>query len=227
MPATPRRSPEPQERQRDPERTRKLILEAATVEFGAHGYAGARIGGIAARAGVNVQLISYYFGGKAGLHRAVSEQWQLRQREIVPPDTPWPEQLRRYAMEALNNPEGVRLLAWNGLQYAGRNADSGDDPDPASRAVSLTDGVAGLRALQVDGRLSAEIDPACLLVMLMASAMATVTLPHVIEGVCGVDPASPEFVEHFADQVAVLGRLIGLDRSHPITSQCDEGQLVD
>jgi hypothetical protein len=49
-----------------------------------------------------------------------------------------------------------------------------------------------------------------LLVLLMAAAMATTTLPHVIEGVCGTDPRSPEFVEHFADQVAVLARLIGL-----------------
>ena len=45
----------------------------------------------------------------------------------------------------------------------------------------------------------------------MAAAMATTTLPHVIEGVCGADPKSSEFVEHFADQVAVLARLIGLE----------------
>jgi hypothetical protein len=55
------------------------------------------------------------------------------------------------------------------------------------------------------------VDPACLLVLLLAAAMATTTLPHVIEGVCGTDPRSPELVEHFADQVAVLARLIGLE----------------
>jgi TetR/AcrR family transcriptional regulator len=59
-------------------------------------------------------------------------------------------------------------------------------------------------------QLPAEADPACLLVMLMAAAMATTTLPHVIEGVYGIDPRSPELVEHFADQVGVLARLIGL-----------------
>jgi hypothetical protein len=68
-----------------------------------------------------------------------------------------------------------------------------------------------LRTLQQAGRLPAELDPACLLVMLMAAAMATTTLPHVIEGVCGTDPRSPEFVEHFADQIAVLARHIGLE----------------
>ncbi|MGW3998254.1 TetR family transcriptional regulator, partial [Amycolatopsis sp. NPDC004772] len=75
----PRRSPKPQERQRDPERTRRLILEAAAAEFAAKGYAGARIAAIAARAGVNQQLISYYFDGKEGLYRAMSEGWGQRQ----------------------------------------------------------------------------------------------------------------------------------------------------
>jgi AcrR family transcriptional regulator len=201
--STPRRSPQPQERQRDPERTRQRILDAATAEFGAHGYAGARIRAIAARAGVNQQLVSYYFDGKEGLYEAMSQQWQQRQRELAPPGTPMPELLRRYALEVLRNPEGVRVLAWSGLQY------TGPDDDP-SRTRFLAESVDELRALQQVGRLPAEVDPACLLVMLMAAAMATTTLPHVIEGVCGADARSPEFVEHFADQMAVLARLIGL-----------------
>jgi TetR/AcrR family transcriptional regulator len=206
-PSRPRRSPKPQERRRDPERTRKLILDAASAEFGAHGYAGARISAIASRAGVNQQLISYYFDGKEGLYQAMSQQWQQRQRELVPPGTALPEQLRRHALEALHNPEGVRLLAWSGLQYIGPD----DDPDHTSRAHLLAESVAELRALQEAGRLPAEVDPACLLVMLMAAAMATTTLPHVIEGVCGTDPRSPQLIERFADQVALLARLIGLE----------------
>src|SRR6266508_4956748 len=71
-----RRSPAPDERKRDPERTRERILEAALTEFGEHGFAGARISAIAERAGVNQQLISYYFDGKAGLYRALSERWR-------------------------------------------------------------------------------------------------------------------------------------------------------
>lgn len=71
--------------------------------------------------------------------------------------------------------------------------------------------MAELRALQESGRLPAEVDPACLLVMLMAAAMATTTLPQVIESVCDADPGSPEFIEHFADQVAAVARHLGLD----------------
>jgi TetR/AcrR family transcriptional regulator len=200
----PRRSP--QQRQRDPERTRKLILEAAAAEFGAHGYAGARVSSIAARAGVNVQLISYYFDGKEGLYQAMSEQWRERQRELSAPGTSMPEQLRRYAMEVMVNPDGPRLFAWSGLEYTGPS----HDPDHAPRAQLLADSVEQVRAAQEAGKLPAELDPACLLVMLMAAAMATTTLPHVIEGLCGVDPRSPEFVEHYADQVALLAQHIGL-----------------
>lgn len=206
-PSNPRRSPKPQERQRDPERTRKLIVDAALAEFGAHGYAGARISAIAARAGVNQQLISYYFDGKEGLYQAISQLWQQRRRELAPPGTPLPEQLRRYALEALTNPDWVRLLAWSGLEYAGPDT----DPDHAARAMMMQDSVEELRALQAAGRLPAEMDPCCLLVMLMAAAMAPTTLPHVIDGVCGSDPSSPEFIGHFAEQVAILARQIGLE----------------
>ncbi|QFY12512.1 TetR family transcriptional regulator [Nonomuraea phyllanthi] len=207
MPPKPRRSPKPHERQRDPERTRKLILDAAAAEFSAHGYVGARIRAIAARAGVNQQLVSYYFDGKEGLYRAMSERWRERQRDLVPPGTPFPEQVRRYALEALRDPEGPRLMAWSGLEYTGPTG----DPDHTARSQQLADSVDELRALQESGRLPADLDPACLLVMLMAAAMAPTTLPHVIEGVCGTDPRSPEFIEHFADQVALLARHIGLD----------------
>jgi TetR/AcrR family transcriptional regulator len=203
---SPRRSPDSSARQRDPERTRKLILDAAAAEFGAHGYAGARIGAIAARAGVNQQLISYYFDGKEGLYQAMSRQWQERQRELSAPGTPMPEQVRRYALEALRNPDAPRLLAWQGLEYTGPS----DDPDHAARAAMFAAGIADLRAAQESGALPSYVDPACLLVMLMASAMVTTTLPHVIEAIFGADPRSPDMVERFADQVALLARMIGL-----------------
>jgi AcrR family transcriptional regulator len=205
--SNPRRSPGPQERQRDPERTKKLILDAATAEFAAHGYAGARIGAIAGRAGVNQQLISYYFGGKEGLYQAISEGWRERQKELSAPDIPLSEQIRRYALEVLRSAEQVRLLAWSGLEYAGPES----DPDHEPRTRQLQGGVDGFRALQNAGRLPDGIDPAALMVMLMAAAMATTTLPQVIEGICQVDPHSPEFVEHYADQLAKVVGLLGLD----------------
>ena len=48
---------------------RERLLGAALEEFAARGPAGARVESIARAAGVNKQLITYYFGGKDGLYR--------------------------------------------------------------------------------------------------------------------------------------------------------------
>src|SRR5438270_232572 len=74
-PGRSRRTPEASERLRDAERTRARILDAALAEFADKGYAGARVRQIAERAGVNAQLISYYFGGKEGLYRELVQRW--------------------------------------------------------------------------------------------------------------------------------------------------------
>lgn len=51
-------------------RARRLI-EAGRTEFGRHGLAGARVADVVRRAGVNQQLLFYYFGSKRGLYDAV------------------------------------------------------------------------------------------------------------------------------------------------------------
>ena len=50
--------------------SRARILEAAKAEFGQFAYAAARVARIAQRAGLNKQLLYYYFGSKTGLHEA-------------------------------------------------------------------------------------------------------------------------------------------------------------
>ena len=61
-------------RRRDPDRTRELILEAATVELAGKGIGGARVDAIAARAGANKRMIYHYFGDKQRLYLAVLER---------------------------------------------------------------------------------------------------------------------------------------------------------
>ena len=60
-------------RRRDPVATRKKLLVAARREFARCGLAGARVDEIAARAGVNKQLVYHYFGDKDALYLAVLE----------------------------------------------------------------------------------------------------------------------------------------------------------
>ncbi|KPK04162.1 MAG: TetR family transcriptional regulator [Betaproteobacteria bacterium SG8_39] len=66
---------------RDPERTRRRILDAATAEFARHGLGGARIDRIARRAGANKRMLYYYFGDKDGLFLASLEARYAHIRE--------------------------------------------------------------------------------------------------------------------------------------------------
>ena len=58
---------------RDAERSRSVILKAASEEFSLFGLGGARIDRIAERSGLNKRLIYYYFSDKDQLFQAVLE----------------------------------------------------------------------------------------------------------------------------------------------------------
>lgn len=58
---------------RDPEGTRRRILEAASEQFATLGLAGARVDAIAKAAATNERMLYYYFGSKEQLYVAVLE----------------------------------------------------------------------------------------------------------------------------------------------------------
>lgn len=64
----------PKIRTRDRVRTRQQILDAATEEFAAKGFEGARTDNIAQRANVAKRMLYHYFNSKDGLFQAVLEQ---------------------------------------------------------------------------------------------------------------------------------------------------------
>lgn len=65
---------------RDPERTRRRILDAATAEFARYGLGGARVDRIAALARANKRMLYYYFGSKEELFLAALEESYARIR---------------------------------------------------------------------------------------------------------------------------------------------------
>lgn len=103
----------------DTERTRRLLLEAATREFCEVGPDGARVDRIARRAGVNKERIYSYFGSKDRLFDAVVE----RELANVVVDAPLvgtgPDAVGGYAGvlfdRAHERPVLPRLMAWEGL----------------------------------------------------------------------------------------------------------------
>src|SRR6516164_3550856 len=90
-------------RRRNPEATRNKLLVAARREFADSGLAGARVDEIAARAGVNKQLVYHYFGDKDALYLAVLEwvyeEIRAHERELNLEGLP-PEQAIRKLIES-------------------------------------------------------------------------------------------------------------------------------
>lgn len=213
---TPRRSPAPGERQRDPERTKARILEAATAEFGAKGFGAARVSAIAERAGVNKQLISYYFGGKEGLYHALTQQWQQTSAEISHLDRPLDEVVAAFTMTTLHNRDGARLLVRI-------NLDGGGTPGQEVDYGFMQAQVANLRRRQETGEIPGDLDPAYLTLALFAAASAGVTLPRVARMICDEDPESAAFTERYADQLARLVRHLTTGTASPRSGAAPRG----
>jgi TetR/AcrR family transcriptional regulator len=197
-----RRSPAPEERQRDPERTRRALLDAALVEFAAKGRAGARVSEIAERAGVNKQLISYYFGGKQGLYDALVERWLGQEAEFAPRDLPLDELVSRYIADSVGNRDMYRLMIRESLEGlampAPEDAASGESPE-----------VADLRRRQEEGELASDLDPALLLLMFQAAASVGVLFPGNVRELTGLDPSSEDFTDRYGAMIRRVVQHLG------------------
>lgn len=198
----PRRSPAPEDRQRDAERSRKALCEAALDEFAEKGFAGARVQDIAARAGVNKQLINYYFGGKEGLYREIQRGWAESEAVFADPDLPLEEVAARYLGAGLADPRPARLLVWRGLTGESTAGETYDD-------ATLGQDLANLRHAQERGEIAADLDPGFVRLALMGIILAPVVLPQTARHVTGLDPESPEFNESYGEQLRRLIRHIG------------------
>src|ERR1035438_1014944 len=194
--AGPRRSPAAGERQRDAERSRQALLTAALDEFSRKGFAGARVAEIAERAGVNKQLINYYFGSKEGLYQALQHEWLEREASFAVPDLSLDELIVRYAADPMRDPRLMRLLLWRGLS---------DDSAPQG-ATDRQPELQLLQRRQEDGEVAADLDVAAVLLASMAMVAAPVAMPQVTRELFGIDPSTEEFQARYAEQLRRIVR---------------------
>jgi TetR/AcrR family transcriptional regulator len=192
-----RRAPASEERQRDADRSRERLLEAALDVFSAKGFAGARVQEIAERAGVNAQLISYYFGGKEGLYRALQRLWFDREAGFNDPEVPLEELAGRYLHATLSDPRLARLLLWAGLDQPGAAAGQSPTDD---REAELAD----VRRRQERGELAPGFDPGMLQLIMMGAILAPIALPQVTRELTGLEPTDPEFERRFSAELGLL-----------------------
>lgn len=103
---------------------RDLILEAALAAFAEHGFHGATMRDIAARAAVSQSLVQYHFKGKEALWDMVGERISADFLEYVAaeiaPDTPPGESIgraaRRYMAYWKEHPAAFRFNLWRLLE---------------------------------------------------------------------------------------------------------------
>lgn len=190
----PRRSPDRDDLLRDAVRSRAALLDAAKIEFADKGLAGARVEAIAARAGLNKQLISYYFGGKQGLYDAIIEHWYAQEREFDAPDTTLVQLVLRYLQSGHEEPHQLRMFLRESLD---QQATQGSyDPD--------SEEIASLRARQQAGELAADLDPAFVLLFLQAMVGAGALFPADAMRLTGLDPTSNQFYEKAREQLTLI-----------------------
>jgi AcrR family transcriptional regulator len=216
-----RRAPRPTERQRDADRTRERILDAALGEFADKGYAGARVRQIAGRAGVNAQLISYYFGGKEGLYKELVQRWHSWEAGVDEAGLSFADVNAAYLQATFDRPELMRMFIWEGLAAGGGSSEGAPWPDSEG-----PDEVADLRRRQAVGEVTDDVDAGYLMLALMGILTTPVTLPHMVERLCGVRADSEEFRTRFPEQLRrIIGHLAGpaADRSAADPSSADPG----
>jgi AcrR family transcriptional regulator len=193
---------------RSPEQTRERILQAAVEEFGAKGYAGARTAAIAARAGVNQQLISYHFGGKQGLLDELRRRWTATEASLVPADATFAESVRAYLDATLDRPDWARLVIWQALGDDPGDDAGGGSGDRAERVAShrarLGRAVQRLRRRQRDGEVTGDVEPEFVLLLAHLLAFAPIAMPQHVEAIFGMDPAAPEYRRRCLDQLLTL-----------------------
>jgi AcrR family transcriptional regulator len=181
---------------RDPERTRRRILESALQEFAARGFAGARVSAIARRARINKRMLYHYFEDKEGLFRAVLRHKISERKSSIEAQVPGLDPvstLPAWFKQNCQDADWVRLLAWESLQTAKDVV-----LDEKVRRANTRKAVARIRERQLAGRLRADVPAHYLQLARISLTMFPMALPQVARLVTGRSPRDARFQREYA-----------------------------
>jgi AcrR family transcriptional regulator len=196
---------------RDPERTRAVILAAATGEITEKGLGGARVDEIAERAGVNKRMIYHYFGDKDGLYLAVLEaSYELIRSEEIKLDLG-----KRHPVEGMrelvqftwnyyrDHPEFLSLLATENLHRAAYLKRSKKIRELHSPLVGMIGDLLQRGAKAKVFRK--DVDPVDLYISIAALGFFYMSNRHTLSTIFGRDLTAPKSLEargkHLVDVV--------------------------
>lgn len=138
-------------RRRDAAASTARLLAAATAEFAAHGYEGARVDRISAASGLNRALLFQRFGDKDGLYRAVLArvaQDAAATRSAITTSRTSPrdrtefvgmlrELVRATADFLSGHPDAARILTWErAAGWAAFDSARPESDDPAAEQIT-------------------------------------------------------------------------------------------
>ena len=183
---------------RDPERTRSKILAAATVEFAACGFDGARIDAIVAKCGISKNLVYHYFSGKQELFTRVMEaayaDMRERQSALAHLQEDPVKAMRALVVQMveffMERPQLIALLASENLHQARHIRTSPVIAamfNPLREALDLI-----VERCKAGGVFRMDVDWVDLYVSISGLASYFVSNRHTLSTVLGVDLASPE-----------------------------------
>lgn len=201
--------------ERDPDRTRAAILEAATEEFTSKGLTGARVDHIARRSGVNKRMIYYYFGDKDGLYLAVLETTYaaIRHAEIGlhlgdrDPVDGMRELIRFTWSYFIKHPEFLSLLATENLHQARFLKQSAKIRDLHSPLIGMISSLLQRGAKQ--GLFKSGVDPVQLYISIASLGFFYMSNRHTLSTIFGRDLGAPAALQARGDHIVdvILGYL--------------------
>lgn len=195
---------------RDAERTRASILAAATAEFVAHGFSGASVNEIAARAGANKRMIYHYFGAKDDLYLAVLEASYDRIRtaerglslDHLPPREAVERLVRFTWAHFVEHPDFLALLAIENMQGARHLRRSKRVREMHSPLVGLLRGV--LERGAAEGAFRDGVDAVQLYVSIAALGFFYLSNRHTLGVIFDRDLGAPPALAARADHVVAV-----------------------
>ncbi|SAL06358.1 TetR family transcriptional regulator [Caballeronia calidae] len=186
---------------RDPEGTRRRILEAATQQFSTLGLSGARVDAIATAAETNERMLYYYFQSKEGLYVAVLEAMyaDFARHEVsldlagLPPSDAIRELARSIWDYFRANPRWLSLINNENLhegQYLGRSPKLTEAISPV---VDLLRGTLARGAAA--GEFRADVDALDFYVTLAAMGYYLVSNRFTLKAFVGRNYSEPSVIE--------------------------------
>jgi AcrR family transcriptional regulator len=184
---------------RTAEQSREQIMRAATAEFAAHGLAGARISRIVQKAGTNPRMIYEHFGSKSALYVASLENAlaELRSEELgldVEHLDPLEGLLQLFDfMNAHFERSGylVSLLTTENLMKARYMKKSSRIREMSSPVLAMMERLLSRGA--AEGKLTGDVDPLRLYVMMVALSQFHLSNVHTLSMIFERDLSKPEW----------------------------------